>query len=94
MKCLLCRAELPPGGSENSPRVLVGAGVYGACPEHFPSKRQFPEAHEAAFRGFAKVAEAVAAKRPGSAVQIAAVQGFLGQFCMPLEDILPERETE
>ncbi len=91
MKCLLCRAELLPGGSDNSPRVIIGAGVYGACPEHFPSKRQFPEAHEAAFRGFAKVAEAVAEKRPSSAVQIAAVEGLLAQFCSPLE---PEEKKQ
>lgn len=91
MKCLLCRAELPPGGSENSPRVLIGAGVYGACPEHFPSKRQFPEAYEAAFQGFAKVAAAVAGKRSSSAVQIAAVNGLLAQFVTPLAPI--EMET-
>lgn len=84
MKCLLCRAELPPGGSENSPRVIIGAGVYGACPEHFPSKHQFPDAFESAFQGFAKVAAAVAGKRPSSAVQIAAVEGLLAQFLSPL----------
>ena len=85
MKCLLCRAELHPGGSENSPRVIIGAGVYGACPEHFPSKRQAPLAYEAAFRGFTKIAQAVAERCPSSAVHIAAVEGLLARYCTPLE---------